>query len=381
MKRRLYIIAFFTLLFLSACGETSTENSSGSADVQEPESEDFTKMSGNSSKVYAFPEQYNENADEKIIFKTEIVVNEKIKNAEAPKGFASRQQVDNEKIFQLFFSDIPVRDKEIYELEDDNGKLYESIYYEGENLESLLINPESFSYMGALMPYIANVFDLTENTDKYSQEQDLPFQSQEEAFQDLKKELRKADIDIGDEYKCYALDYKIMQEEEYAIDMDGNEDTSSYKPSWSQEDDCYYFIIWQKFQDVPVYQLDEGELRNADDENAPIQILYSKNGIEMMEFSKVYHFEESEEVVELKPFEEVAQTVNQKYSMLLGDMFFKVTKAELYYMADELNEDQYELMPVWIIDIMQYESEENNDGEDGSKIQEAVNAATAEEMQ
>lgn len=179
-------------------------------------------------------------------------------------------------------------------------------------------------------------------------------------------------IDIEEQYKCYVLEHSMLQSEEYAMDINGNIDQTGYKDSWTQDDDSYYFAINQKYDDTPAYHVFYDNFPLAADENAPIQVLYNKDGIQFLQLEKVFAFTEQESNYDLKPFEEIAEVIETKYGMLLDGSTYSVNQATLYYMENKMNDEQYEVIPVWIFNT--------EDKETGKTLQDIVNAETGKEI-
>ena len=179
-------------------------------------------------------------------------------------------------------------------------------------------------------------------------------------------------IGIEEQYKCYVLEHSMLQSEEYAMDISGNVDQASYKGSWTQDDDAYYFVINQKYSDTPAYHVFYDSFPLAADENAPVQVLYNKDGIQFLQLEKVFTFTEQENNYDLKPFEEIAQVIETKYGMLLDGSTYTVNQAMLYYMENKISEEKYEVVPVWIFNTV--------DSETGKTLQDIVNAQTGEEI-
>ena len=65
-------------------------------------------------------------------------------------------------------------------------------------------------------------------------------------------------------------------------------------------------LINQKHDDTPAYHVFYDNFPLAADENAPVQVLYNKDGIQFLQLEKVFAFTEQESNYDLKPFEEIA---------------------------------------------------------------------------
>ena len=329
--------------------------------------ESVSEKSAPSETVIEIPERYDKEADN-ISFKTNVNVSANVRENGLRKLSAAVQKPDPEKVFDCLMGDTEIRAKN----EEDNN-----YWYEGVNNEILTINHTSIGFSTDFYVYVSNAFRLQQgysdyNADKYELDKDLEFASRQEAFENIHQALETMGIDIEGQYKCYVLEHSMLQSEEYAMDINGNADQSGYKDSWTQDDDSYYFVINQKHDDTPAYHVFYDNFPLAADENAPVQVLYNKDGIQFLQLEKVFAFTEQESNYDLKPFEEIAGVIETKYGMLLDGSTYSVNQATLYYMENKVNDEQYEVIPVWIFNT--------EDNETGKTLQDIVNAETGKEI-
>ena len=360
------IMATALCISLAGCSDdtkTSQTNTSSKAETSESVSEE----SAPSEIGIEIPERYDKEA-ENVSFKTDINVSENVRENGLRKLSATVQKPDPAKVFDCLMGDTEIRAKN----EEDNN-----YWYEGVNNEVLTINNTSIGFSTNFYVYVSNAFRLQQgysdyNADKYELDKDLEFASRQEAFENIRQALETMGIDIEEQYKCYVLEHSMLQSEEYAIDINGNIDQTGYKDSWTQDDDSYYFAINQKYDDTPAYHVFYDNFPLAADENAPIQVLYNKDGIQFLQLEKVFAFTEQESNYDLKPFEEIAEVIETKYGMLLDGSTYSVNQATLYYMENKMNDEQYEVIPVWIFNT--------EDKETGKTLQDIVNAETGKEI-
>lgn len=387
MRKLIRAAVFLLSLSLIAC--TPSNNETGESEQSSLDDQDNQDSQSNKEndalKTTEFPDIYIKNYDG-VHFNTEIIIENN--QLEYSTTYASLQKADREKAYDMFFGDRDRNLIETYERDWTNEKGEEVTYYTYviDNSESVSTGPISsrVSYTdGNLSSYARSTLRMSEkydggyNAELFTEEQEFSFASSEEAFQDIEKSLLDIGIDIGDcVYEVYYLDHETLQQEELHIGMDGNIDKSAYKDSWSEEDDCYYFCIRQKYEGLAEYHIFVENFRKLSDENAPIQVLYSKNGIISLDIEKVFNFQDGESV-SLCDFEKVAETVAEKYNMLLSDVEYEVTKAELYYVVDITEgKGEYFVTPGWIIEIV----ERLPDGSSNGTLQMEVNAVTGEEI-
>ena len=324
-------------------------------------------MPENAATNVEIPMRYEKEA-ENISFQTDVAVSEEVRENGMRKLSASVQKPDPAKALECLMGDAEIKEKN----EEENN-----YWYVGADGESLTVNGTSVGFSTRFFTYVNNAFRLQQeysgyNADKYDLDKDLGFATRQEAFETIRQELAEMGIVIGDQYQCYVLEHSMLQAEETAIDIDGNADPESCKGSWTEEDDSYYFAISQSYENTPAYHVFYDNFPLAADENAPVQVLYNKDGIQFLQVEKVFDFEKQEGNYELKPFEEITGALELKYGMLLDGSAYSVDRATLYYMENKVGEEQYEVIPVWIFHIM----EEGT----GETLQDIVDARTGEEI-
>ena len=368
-KNMMFIVAMTATLCmsLSGCGNGSETTPQTDTSSKVETNESVSGKAASSGMNIEIPERYEKEADN-VYFKAGVIVSSEVRENGLQKISASVQRPDPAKVLECLMGDAEIDEKNE---EEDN------CWYIGANGESLTINNTSIGFATKFYVYVSNAFRLQQgysdyNADKYELDKDFGFASRQQAFEDVRQSLQIMGIDVENEYKCYVLEHSILQSEEYVMDMNGNVDQSNYKGSWTQDDDSYYFVINQKYGDTPAYHVFYDNFPLIADENAPIQVLYNKNGIQFLQLEKVFSFSEQEGIYGLKPFEEIVEVIENKYGMLLDGSTYSVNQATLYYMENETSDGQYAVSPVWIFNIV--------DNEDGKALQDVVNAQTGEEI-
>lgn len=361
------IIATTLCISLAGCSNDSKTPPQTSTSSEAETGESVSEESDPSGIGIEIPERYDKEADN-VSFKTDVIVSANVRENGLRKLSATVQKPDPVKVFDCLMGDTEIREKN----EEENN-----YWYEGVNNEILTINNTSIGFSTNFYAYVSNAFRLQQgysdyNADKYELDKDLEFASRQEAFENIRQAMETMGIGIEEQYKCYVLEHSMLQSEEYAMDISGNVDQASYKGSWTQDDDAYYFVINQKYSDTPAYHVFYDSFPMAADENAPVQVLYNKDGIQFLQLEKVFNFTEQENNYDLKPFEEIAQVIETKYGMLLDGSTYTVNQAMLYYMENKISEEQYEVVPVWIFNTV--------DSETGKTLQDIVNAQTGEEI-
>lgn len=370
MKKNMMFMVAMTAtlcLSLSGCGNGSETTPQTDTSSKVETNESVSGKAASSGMNIEIPERYEKEADN-VYFKAGVIVSSEVRENGLQKISASVQRPDPAKVLECLMGDAEIDEKNE---EEDN------CWYVGANGESLTINNTSIGFATKFYVYVSNAFRLQQgysdyNADKYELDKDFGFASRQQAFEDVRQSLKMMGIDVENEYKCYVLEHSMLQSEEYVMDINGNVDQSNYKGSWTQDDDSYYFVINQKYGDTPAYHVFYDNFPLIADENAPIQVLYNKNGIQFLQLEKVFSFSEQEGIYDLKPFEEIVEVIENKYGMLLDGSTYSVNQATLYYMENETSDGQYAVSPVWIFNIV--------DNEDGKALQDVVNAQTGEEI-
>lgn len=368
-KNMMFIVAMTATLCmsLSGCGNGSETTPQTDTSSKVETNESVSGKAASSGMNIEIPERYEKEADN-VYFKAGVIVSSEVRENGLQKISASVQRPDPAKVLECLMGDAEINEKNE---EEDN------CWYVGANGESLTINNTSIGFATKFYVYVSNAFRLQQgysdyNADKYELDKDFGFASRQQAFEDVRQSLKMMGIDVENEYKCYVLEHSMLQSEEYVMDINGNVDQSNYKGSWTQDDDSYYFVINQKYGDTPAYHVFYDNFPLIADENAPIQVLYNKNGIQFLQLEKVFSFSEQEGIYDLRPFEEIVEVIENKYGMLLDGSTYSVNQATLYYMENETSDGQYAVSPVWIFNIV--------DNEDGKALQDVVNAQTGEKI-
>lgn len=87
-------------------------------------------------------------------------------------------------------------------------------------------------------------------------------------------------------------------------------------------------------------------------DNAVLQAIYTKNGLERLQVNYLYQFLLSEETVELQPFDRIARTVSEKLNGTLVEEQYQVEEARLMEMVKHGQDQSYEVLPVWYVEAV-----------------------------
>lgn len=376
MRKKMVAVLLCSTILFTGCGKIENVNETkDSKDV-------ISTQENEEKKAEAFPENYQK-ADGNVIFDLQVHADidptkDKLTTAEA----TLQKKVDHDTAVSVLCPRKDVQfETETYEDEyEKNGTSY---WYSGEDFDySYETKSSAISYNTPLYSYIPNSFQHDPNyqgynADLYSAEKDFSFMKQTDAKNEVLQVLKKLGFDYETEVHGYALDHTTMEQEENVMDIDGNQDESLKKSEWTSDDDCYYFCVWQKYQNLPVYHLYADIINQYDDSTAPVQAIWGKDGLQYLNIEDVFAFKPKEEVTCL-PFEEVATTISKKYNELLKTGECHFTDATLtMYVEVTSTKCPYQATPVW---VFQGKQKAEKEGEADTPILVLVDAATGKEV-
>lgn len=357
------------MLIFSGCSSKSGEGEHLDIRVQkEQETEaqkeigedaaDTTKLEG-----MEFPETY-EKESENVIFQCEVEVPEEVRTAPVYQVSVQKKYPDAEQVMKEYIEGKDIQNEEYYPSEDGSPE-----YYVYELADGSRINIDTgFSYGSALYSYYSNAGFSNEET---YVEGELSFASGEQAVKEIEKMLDQAGFSEQDFlFSWQALSGEAIGQKEEEMVQLGEIQPENGKGSWSQEDDAYLVWAYQKFQGLPVfheYMSMSSSWAYDISSNAPVVGIYSKRGVESCIEMALYDFVKSEEVVLLKPFEEIAAVVEEKYNSLLSDSQYTVTRAKLYERVYENEQQNLVAEPFWYFETLDNE---------GTKLVTLINAQT-----
>lgn len=364
MKRINYGIIVLCV-FLSGCGITQSDNFSSVLSEQQSESCSNETLSETSiSNTKKFPNHY-ELHDGNVTFDCKVIAPETVA---LYKTTAIPLTVDENAVLDFFGGFDMNADYKEYETWD-NGVLKQ---YKKDQ-RSLSITDTSCLYFDYDLSYgnslrINDEYMDNRNGDLYLSGKELNFSSIPDAQNDLYNMLTLFVPELDDiEYTVYTCDMQILQEEYLAVldEMGTDEPTSA----------GYYVAARQELQGIPVFVLTGGVLYFDSDDNTPISMYLTEDGIGEFNISDLYQFEESDELLKLLPFDDIAGQIMGYYNRLITEDSYEVYQARLYNYVLPNEQGNYEVTPVWIFKLRQ-------NAPDGSYqfLQKELNAVTGEEF-
>ncbi|OUN25845.1 hypothetical protein [Blautia sp. An81] len=363
VKLRGFCLILCVCPILAGCNKNSV-------DVKEKAEEEIVSME---EAEYSFPEKYEKSSDSgKVKFNCKLEVPENIKgqaiSTAAVKGLYS---CDREKAWSIFGEGKEVIEKP--ETPVAEGRAPEDYYLFADD-EILDIN-EGITYGSSNSKYYLNIGVSNPDNEAVFEETGVSFKNGEECITELKEIIDELGYHPEDFiFACYPLNFQVMKnlEEQYLQEDYLTEEKR--KESWSQEDDAYFIYAYQKYEGIPIFHelMSIARIMAYDTpDNAPIQAIYSTRGIEQLSINSVYAFENGEMQVSLKPFEDIAAVVEEKFENILNDADYEVTRAKFYERVYLNEEQKYEADPIWYFEVV-----ENNT----SKSVTLINAETGKEI-
>lgn len=336
------------------------------------------------TELVEFPEYYEKTYD-KLNFKTEILVPEEADVNRLERLVGKRAEYDMDLAYDVFFKNTEVREIHEGNVLGDNGKMLKYKDYIGTNKETLYLNGESLTFS---LPFSNYIFRCVYpesgrsqyNLDKYELNGELEFMSADDVYEQILSVLNRIGFEEDMDFipAIYAMDYKILEQEECAFDMDGNEDTSKYKDSWNEQDSCYYCFVRQKIEGLPLYYVYGNVMKNVEVCYTGIEMIYSEGGIQRLDLDKLFEIDNSKEKkpVSLLTLDELTEKVEKQYEMIISDNIFEVNKMKLYMMAQKNTENSYDVFPVWILFMEQIQIDGGE--EIRTPLQSVIDAETGE---
>ncbi|MDO4337430.1 MAG: hypothetical protein Q4C91_04985 [Eubacteriales bacterium] len=371
MKEKVYIMLLL-LCMVAGCSQNKDkkETNTKMPDNMEQEESD-SKVEG---AEYSFPDKFEKKSGN-VSFQTQIIVNNISKKNIFYKGTAKCIQIDVEKLKERLFEDID-EEVESHVMESTNyvGEKGEIKIWQTASNRTLYSSNVNISYTTPLYTHINQAFTLPERENEdtgYSTTKGFEGFTRKQAWNEIKRILG---IQIPEEYICYTLPFQEMEKREIVFDLNGNEDISAKKTDWNENDDTYFFVFRNRYCGLPTYHPFCYTLNKDILENMPLQVAISRKGIEYISLERIFEYETENEMIELVPFEKIAEALEIQLTSILGDQTYTVKSAELKAMERLTGQDSYEMVPIWIIRV------ETNDSGETYQFQKIFDASTAKEL-
>lgn len=203
--------------------------------------------------------------------------------------------------------------------------------------------------------HYATVFSHLSNTEIGEEGEKLAFSSIEECEENTVNLLERIGLEADMVLYGYGLKAQTAQQWEEHMNQDGGYQEEQYKQEWTSEDDAFLVYGFQTVQSLPVYHelmFLGGNMKYVTADNAVLQAIYTKNGLERLQVNYLYQFQILDEYIELQPFDRIAQTVSQKLNGTLVEEQYEVEEARLMEMVKHSQDQSYEVLPVWYVEAV-----------------------------
>ena len=349
-------LSLIIIIFLSSCAKKDDlENSSVSGTLDSTSSGDSHESGQAITGSQVFPHEYNRKSESgKVIFSLSPEYPETVSDGKCIIPEVNGHLFTNsDQVYDLFVKDKPVQEMIEQQEEDDN---FPSItYYILEDGSSVNTGGD-LNYSSGSAKFYGNV-RYYDNLGRFTGG-GLDFASPEEAVNSAKETLTSFGIspDIFS-FSTVALDHKTMQELEDEKTVDENVPGSNEKKNWTTDDDAYYIYAFQTEKGIPIFNEEMSFSHTFADyspSNACIQGILATSGWVKLQTVSIYDLSwENEKETNLKPFEEIAKTVEEKYEMLLTDSRYEINRA-CFAIEVSLNASQkYEAIPIWYFEVVE----------------------------
>lgn len=302
-----------------------------------------------------FPEKYT--ADyENISFDCEVDLPDDFSVTHSMQGSVNKKiYVDEAMVSELYLKDADILETHTWPGTDTIPDGYSYILSDGTNIST----SDVFVYASPNKTYYSQTQVHREEYQEQYMNSQVSFASGEEAIEEIYIILEQLGYPV-DSLKFYyyplnANDLKNAEQEyiDAGLIIDGEE-----KTEWTTQDDAYFIYAYQTYQDLPIlhesmsisYQF----VKQAPDA-APIQAIYSANGLESLMVYNLYDISSTENHVSYLEFEEIVECVVNKYNNILSDSVFAVPVARLCQMVSYDKNQELIIKPVWYFEVIENE--------------------------
>lgn len=253
----------------------------------------------------------------------------------------------------FLYEDEDVTQEDNLELSDTVTGNYTEQYYEFGNGASINFGGPYLGYVTPLAINLANCIRDNEtvpseyNMTLYQGLEDVELVSRQEAEEAVAALFERLNIEVSQNYECYVLDKDVLREQERAVDVDGNVVERWKKDQWTAKDEGYYFKFHQEIEGARlenIQNLGEGTMMN---------VIYGTEGFVDIYLANVYRVLGEKSYEPLLTPEEMADVMEEDYSMLIEAAPLEVREMTLAYCPVIVGAGELELRPVWKLDCTQ----------------------------
>ena len=303
------------------------------------------------SKEDLFPDHYTRSTD-KVNFDIDLEVMDDFD----PNNFTNakvkgRTYTDVDKVYELYVDGKDV--SEVYETSPGdeggiNGKTYimsdNEIVTAGTNFS--MSTEKSYTYTRA-----------RRFSEKGASKDEFDFASSTDCINDVKNILESVDYDVTDVafdwFSSSGEEYRLYEEE--AIANETIESAKINQNSWSSDDNAYEIYGWQTYKGLPVYPLimTTRMTRCLETyEKANVSAVCTKDGVLNIYASPLYDLKETDKNIEFLSFEEIADSLVNRYENLLDENSYEVIRAKLALRIFYDEKGKYDSEPIWYFEVI-----------------------------
>lgn len=236
---------------------------------------------------------------------------------------------------------------------------------------------------------------------------EFAFGTQQECFKEIRETLNSLGVSVCDDYICYSVDNNVLTEEaeRYKENLlsrareigllaeDGSpiSEEELYQdlpdPSYTVDDDCYYYVLFPSVNGVPITREDTGIFENGGlISGSIIEVIYSKEGIVHLYLNSIYQVNEKIQAEKGMDTEEALAWLDEKYNNIILDGDYEVQEISFEYVPISKGDRIHvELVPAWRFGVLHTMSLlGKTSAEDAAEVQVyeqiMVNAVTGKEI-
>lgn len=346
MQKKILICFILGIVTISSgCGKNTISKENNTVSMQSNAKLETEK---------SFPKTYKEDSKSgKVKFNCTLEVPENLNGRTIQKtSVEGVHSYDNAKAYDLFAAGKEVSEK----YTDDNTDYGYYLFSDGTDLSldnTFLWTSATSSLYAYLGIGQANHIDLFSDGE-VSLDKDL-------CIAEIKKNIEELGYDteaLSFQAIPFSVDaLKNLREQELSNGL--LEEGKTNEPT--SDDEAYFIYAYQENTGIPVFhELMSIAKQMADDspDNAPVQAIYSARGLEELRIDYIYDFKNEQDTVILKPFDEIASIVEEKYESILNDAKYDITRAKLYERVYTGKDQEYEEEPIWYFEVIENDNNE-----------------------
>lgn len=222
------------------------------------------------------------------------------------------------------------------------------------------------------------------NADAFLSDQPLAFASPQACREEILAFLESLQIQVADGGTCYTLDHATMLEvgealqqkrvknalEAGATNEDGSVRTEAdilehdQPLDFTEEDDCYYFILQLSAGGFPLTEVDNGIMDNGGFvPGCGLRVVYGKKGIVGLELDGVYDVGKETEAAPGLDWEGALEKLDENFNAIILEGTYQVEESSFVYVPISKNgSTEVTLVPAWQFGIrheMEFQDKED----------------------